>query len=278
MIIISNKPGQLGNLLFIYANFLAYGIENNASIVNPSFYQYRAYFTSTSGFSFHRNKLVYSACYVICRALFRLKVKTRFMNVMSLDWGEEVDLEKATELKSTVCFVQGWLYRSDRLLAKHRETIKTFFKPSVALKDQLDNFFGPKFSSTELIIGIHIRRGDYKIFENGAYYYSTQTYAAIIKQLSILFKDKNPHFLICSNERIDLPDEDMTGIKITSAPNHELLDMYSLARCHYIVGPPSTYSMWASFYGNKPLYMIKDPSKTISLVDFNEVLPETSSC
>jgi hypothetical protein len=279
MIIISNKPGQLGNLLFIYANFLAYGIENNLAIVNPSFYEYRSYFASTSGFSFHRNKLVYSACYVICRVLSRLNIKTAFINVMALDWSEEVDLEKAPELKSTFCFVQGWLYRSERLLTKHRETIKDFFKPSASLNDKLNDFFYTKFSDTrETIIGIHIRRGDYKTFENGAYYYSMETYAGIIKQLSELFKDKNPHFLICSNESVNLPNEDMTGIKMTSAPNHELLDMYALARCHYIAGPPSTYSMWASFYDNTPLYMIKDPLKNIDLFDFNTVLPGPISC
>jgi hypothetical protein len=30
-------------------------------------------------------------------------------------------------------------------------------------------------------------------------------------------------------------------------------DLYALARCDYIMGPPSTYTQWASFYGNRPM-------------------------
>jgi hypothetical protein len=36
------------------------------------------------------------------------------------------------------------------------------------------------------------------------------------------------------------------------------VDLYSLARCDYVFGPPSTYSQWASFYGNKPLLHVFD--------------------
>lgn len=44
--------------------------------------------------------------------------------------------------------------------------------------------------------------------------------------------------------------------------------MYLLARCDYIIDPPSTYTMWASFYGNVPLYMITDPTQSILLDSF----------
>jgi hypothetical protein len=33
-------------------------------------------------------------------------------------------------------------------------------------------------------------------------------------------------------------------------------DLYSLARCDYLLGPPSTFSLWASFYGNVPLHQM----------------------
>lgn len=45
-------------------------------------------------------------------------------------------------------------------------------------------------------------------------------------------------------------------------------DMYSLAECDYIIGPPSTYTMWASFYGEVPLYMVDNPSLKPVLSDF----------
>ncbi|MCW3058345.1 MAG: hypothetical protein JWQ02_166, partial [Capsulimonas sp.] len=44
--------------------------------------------------------------------------------------------------------------------------------------------------------------------------------------------------------------------------------MYSLSECDYILGPPSTFTAWASFYGQKPLYKILEPEAAVSLDDF----------
>ena len=44
--------------------------------------------------------------------------------------------------------------------------------------------------------------------------------------------------------------------------------MYALAECDYVVGQPSSYTMWASFYGDKPFYTIRNANKTINLKDF----------
>jgi len=277
MIIISNKPGQLGNLLFVYANFLAYGTEYHTRILNPSFYPYKSYFSATKGFSLSCNRFFYAGSYLVSRVLFRLSVRTKFIRVIALDWDEALDLEKSHALESTFCFVQGWLFRSEHLLAKHIGKIRAFFVPSDPLSLRLQDFFEKNFQDPrETIIGIHVRRGDYRTFENGRYYYSVDQYVTVIRQLQALFSDRQPHFLICSNEKIDLPPELRGPVKITAAPGHELLDMYSLARCHYIAGPPSTYSMWASVYGNKPLYMIKDPEASIMPDDFKTLLPVTA--
>jgi len=34
-------------------------------------------------------------------------------------------------------------------------------------------------------------------------------------------------------------------------------DLYALAECDYIIGPPSTYTLWASFYGDTPLWFME---------------------
>jgi hypothetical protein len=41
-----------------------------------------------------------------------------------------------------------------------------------------------------------------------------------------------------------------------AGPGHFIEDLYALASCDYIIGPPSTFSQWASFYGNVPRYMV----------------------
>jgi hypothetical protein len=33
-------------------------------------------------------------------------------------------------------------------------------------------------------------------------------------------------------------------------------DLYALAQCDYITGPPTTDTQWASFYGNHPMLFL----------------------
>lgn len=273
MIVISNKPGQLGNLLFIYASFFAYCLENKITLLNPAFHNYRLYFKGTSGFSITMNKPLYTFFYYFARILFRLKIKTRLIHVISLENSESVELENEPALKSKVCFVQGWLFRSDQLLMKHKTQILDFFSPADEFKIRMNSFFDANFSNKdEIPIAVHVRRGDYKFFENGKFYYQIDQYIEVMKQLEILFTGKKLHFLVCSNENINFSEYSTGNLKITMGLHHELMDMYCMAKTRYIVGPPSTYTMWASFFGNVPLYMVHQPGKPVVLNDFKVFL------
>jgi len=45
-------------------------------------------------------------------------------------------------------------------------------------------------------------------------------------------------------------------------------DMYAFARCDYLIGPPSTFTLWASFYGCVPLNLIRSSDQRQALADF----------
>lgn len=66
------------------------------------------------------------------------------------------------------------------------------------------------------------------------------------------FEKEKIRWLICSNEFIDLGY--FSGFDTIKGNGQIVEDMYAFAACDYIVGPPSTYTGWASFYGKKPLY------------------------
>lgn len=272
MIIISDKPGQLGNLLIIYATVLAYSIENNCLIYNPSFYNYQNYFIKTKKWFKFSNKFAFLFVYYLTRALIKLKINNKLIGAKALDWNQTSDLSHQSDFNpknSKLFFIQGWLYRSDSLIEKHSRHIKNYFAPKPFLKKKIDTFFEETFGGkNEVVIGVHIRQGDYETFENGKYFYTLSQYKEILRKLENLFDDKKIRFLICSNTKNIKELFTETNYSLSFAPNHELLDMYCLARCNYIVGPPSTYSIWASFYGNVPLYMIHDPNKSILLNDF----------
>ena len=78
-------------------------------------------------------------------------------------------------------------------------------------------------------------------------------------------------FIVCSNDQSALSDILNSEYNCVAAPGHELVDMYCLTKCSYVVGPPSTFSLWASFYGNVPLYSMKKPDVDFTLNDFQTI-------
>jgi hypothetical protein len=269
MIIISDRPGQLGNLLFLYAQFISFGKEFKIKIVNPAFHPYKNYFVGTVGVSFSGNRFFYGFCFLLTKTLHRLKIKNRFVSTVVLSNNEQLVLTESPAFNSIICFVQGWLFRSNDLFKKYKKEIKSFFEPTEFYKNQIEGFFIRNFGNPQsIVIGIHVRLGDYKTFENGIYYYPIDKYMALVEELSVLFAEQNPSFLVCSNEKLKIDKTVIKDLKITFAPGHELLDLYCLAKCNFIAGPPSTYSMWASFYGDVPLLTVRPNQTNIAKNDF----------
>jgi len=273
-IVISDKPGQLGNSLFLYASFLAYGKEHHVRVLNPAFANYAHYFSFTaSGFRILSN-LGYRLANLLARASHKLKLPFSH----ALDWNEHLNLDdpkQSQQLKKPLVFVRGWLYRSNVALIKHKKEICAAFTPAAPFQQQLDDFFEANIHSNDaLLIGLHVRRGDYKTFENGRYFYSLDEYKALVARLPEVFPDKRMLLLVCSNETFPLETICPDNITAVRGPGHELLDMYSLAHCHYLLGPPSTYTMWASFYGNVPLCEIKTPNQALSVKNFKVFEPQ----
>ena len=197
-----------------------------------------------------------------------MKINLNFISVTYLDWSQHYNLDQDNKLsRKGLHFIQGWEFLAIKLLTTHKATIHQFFQPEINLKNTIDNFFRSIGQSKDLV-GVHIRQGDYKFFEQGKFFYEVEDYLSIMKSL----KEKNPEisFLICTNNK-SISSQDFGTLNVTFAPGHELIDLYLLAKCNYIMGPPSTYSLWASFYGNVPLYQIEDKKRAISLNDFKLV-------
>jgi hypothetical protein len=70
-----------------------------------------------------------------------------------------------------------------------------------------------------------------------------------------LYPDRRLRFLICSDEAIDLAL--FTGLNVIAGTGDVVQDLYALADCDLICGPPSTFNMWASFYGRVPRYELE---------------------
>jgi hypothetical protein len=75
---------------------------------------------------------------------------------------------------------------------------------------------------------------------------------------------KKTQFIVFSNESLRLnPSE---NVLLSKSPWY--VDQTVMSLCDYLIGPPSTFTMWASYLGEAVYYQIKDDSGTIKLNDF----------
>ena len=129
--------------------------------------------------------------------------------------------------------------------------------PNKNYRENVERYFKKYNDEHDLLIGVHIRGGDYKKFEGGKWFYTPEQYYDKIKEVASLdiFAGKRLGFVICTNEKnVSFPVS--SGFSVFNEERHFVEDLYLLAKCDYIIGPPSTFSIWASFYGGVPLHFI----------------------
>jgi hypothetical protein len=161
----------------------------------------------------------------------------------------------------------GWLFRDLKNVAKHSEQIRSFFRPAEKYARNVSGLVSAARQECDLLVGVHIRQGDYIRWLNGKYHFRTEEYVALMKRFAISLGTKRIRFMICSNVAQNLQAFD--GLNYIMGSNHQLEDMYAFAQCDYLIGPPSTYTMWASFYGLVPLFTVNSINAKISPESFH---------
>ncbi|RZJ52712.1 MAG: hypothetical protein EOO44_10935 [Flavobacterium sp.] len=278
MVIIADKVGQLCNQLFQFSYFITNSIDNGYEIVNPYFDEYAQFFeaTSTNSYFGYRISTKITLFKIIDKFILKyfLKVKPIFPNLVNLDirGSEKNYYLQSVEFKQNatqkIVFVKGWLFKDDENLRKYRDVLLEIFKPKPKYNYEAKQNILQLREKFDCIIGVHIRRGDYKTWNNGKYYFSDEIYLQKMIQLQneLELQNKSCCFFICSNEPID--EVSFKNLNKSINTRHFIVDLYSLANCDYIIGPPSTFSLWAAFYGNIPFLIIENENTEIRLNKF----------
>lgn len=279
MIIYCSKPGALANQLILFAHLLVFSKEYNTKIIMSAFDKYYQYFEGT-----HNNFLlsypllisfppfistfVYKFFYLIARIVNKANVRKISIYTIHINWNEKVILNSDEFIilskQYPILFLQGWQFRTQNLINKHYSLIRSFFTIRHQFVKNIQHIMLKWKVMYNTIICIHMRRGDYKNFEGGKYYYDWTFYKNLIVYLkNNLFLNQNTLFYLCSDENI--PQQGFIyndeNIKIYISQHHFIEDMYVLYHSNYIIGPPSTFTMWASFIGKTPLYILHSTEK-----------------
>ncbi len=153
-------------------------------------------------------------------------------------------LKKLEKADSPILITTDWTMRAKDLVAKHQEYIRKLFSEYSIL---------PSNGEFAKSIGVHVRRGDYKDWQNGKYFYEISRY---YNEMVAMAKNFGPSisFHVFSNENIRFNNTE--GLNIIYEKGSFQGDHLKMQAMDLLVGPPSTFSGTASFLANKPLFVI----------------------
>lgn len=272
MIVLTYKYGQLGNRLSYLKDFFAIALEYNVRVILLCFDEYTDYFSGTSRGFFC--SFPYQCGRSIGKSMFSkgLRCLLHLLGVifnrlgcnsaslfpepdengcLVLE-GERADVYK----KKLVLFLSGWPCVPTELIEKHSERIREYFSLVEEHASRVKYVIDKAKTYGDFLVGIHIRQGDYRVWNGGKFFFETDVYVKLMKKITQKHEDRHVVFIICSNEEQNwsLFEE----FSFVAGPGYAVGDMYSLAECDEIYGPQSSFSAWASFYGKVPLYEVQN--------------------
>lgn len=156
---------------------------------------------------------------------------------------------------------KGWQTRTDtRYLRQTLPELKRIFRPREAIMQRAEALLAEMRQTSDMVVGVHIRRGDYATWQNGRFFFELEDYHQMMLRVQQLYSGRRVAFFISSNE--EFPSEVFEGCVCRrfdgNEPSGAVLDLYTLSLCDRIMGPVSSFSRWASFIGEVPLCFIEE--------------------
>lgn len=266
MIVISDAPGQTCNRLWSYVGSVAQcviqhkkmailffddTIEEFPALLNCKYIYYPLWnkwcLTHLNGWKYYKG------------AVWRIKFK------YNKSWNK---------ISNILGFTNGWQTRSDnRYLRQALPVLQQIFRPKDEIIKKAQAKINELKKNSDIVVGVHIRRGDYASWHNGRFFYELETYYQAMIKIKNLYNSQRISFFISSNEEFPLDIfKDLRCERFNKEPSGAILDLYTLSICDKLIGPFSTYSRWASFIGETPLCFIESKEQQFTDDSFSKII------
>ena len=292
-LIIALRCGRLANRLVLSANFIALAEEQGHRLANLAFHSYAHLFEGTRGDVYCRypaparrswldglpgaaglirkTRLFYQAVRLASRFNARFHPLGRRVVTLQEIRGAEVSRLDGPELQARIApaklvFVYGWRFRAPDWVRKHAGKIRDHFRPVAAVEQTSNQLMSDLRRQAGVAVGVHVRHGDYRGWKQGRHFYPVSRYAAWMRELAGQLPGRETAFFVCSDE--PRSRDEFAGLRVVMGGGSPLEDLVTLSKCDYILGPPSTFSQWASFYGGRPLYQPTSVEDRVILEEF----------
>ena len=260
MIYVRDK-GRLCNNILQYGHLYAWGREHGRETMSMRFaYKYR-YFHLCHTRHHHLLRYLYA----------KYGAKWGLIPVVSFDTdGADYSDEEARMLRTRSIVAEGWYARWYDLFLKYKQEIIALFTFDEAVRRPVDSLLA-SLPPAGIRLGVHIRRGDYRTWHGGQYYFSDEQYIHVVSQFLALHKEENVQLFVCGNDPqldADAYRQAFAGHTVVFPKGSPGEDLYLLSRCHFLMGAPSTFTLVAAMYRDVPLCWIEDAAEPLTSASF----------
>ena len=172
---------------------------------------------------------------------------------------------KRVSIPHVLTLASSWNYRDADALAKCEDEVRAFFRPLHV--ERAEHILKDLKGKGEILVGVHVRRTDYKTFLCGRYYFEDDVYRREMRNAQrLLAENGDVRFVMFSDEKLD--ELHFSGLPCSFMHGSAVEDQWMMSQCDYLMGPPSTFSAWASFMGRAPLARMWNKGYELKSEDF----------
>lgn len=278
--IIGSPYGRWGNRLMLYSYVIAWSQKFNGIVLNPSFIEYEEYFknfkSNVLGLvpckASPKNKIPKFFSKMVRKSFERISCRNiKLPRIISFDLeSENDDYEKESFQNllhyNKVIFFRGFLFgkRNFTVVSYHRSYIKNLFEFSHNIRKRTDQILSS--ISKSRIIGVCMRQGDYKYHFDGKLFLEDQEYMMLLDRLKIHFGNDFGIFVACEEQKDKNLDD-----SVYFSYKDPAVNLSTLSKCDYLIGPSSTFMTWAAFLNNVPTCYIDRNNFNTKKLEFSEV-------
>jgi hypothetical protein len=271
MRVITLGKSALGNNFFKYIHVFSYCKEHNIELYYSDKKNIDQFFdldgsvaNDLTTSSYLNNKFVKLILKGIVESWILLKV----MNVFNVFIHYHFHASHASQLQifgnrkdATLLILRD--FRSDSSVQKNLSTLRAAFSLKQQLTINMEDEYRHLREQYKILVGVHVRRGDYERWKNGKYFFSDTTFNRKIHEFLDFkkFDPKDVGIIICSNGAIML--ENFSRLNVHFSPRRPEEDLFLMGKCDYIIASPSTFSSMSSFIGSVPIYFLEDEEMTM---------------
>lgn len=199
------------------------------------------------------------------------KLETLGIEVLDLPAETKLNLEETAfvdRARGSRCLVcVGWEFGCWGWLERHEAEVRRLFAPAPARFVAATELVRELRQQHDIVIGLYIRRGDYREFFDGRFYYPWTSYARWAREAVEMFPGQRVAIIVTGDDLI--PSEPFAGLPVTWASGsinrggHWFASFLELSLCDFIIGAPSTFAGCAAFLGNRPWLPLRDANQTL---------------